>query len=226
MHQKVIPILGMDVRHFAHGDPAAPILIYCHGNKRNICSCHRVIEFFRGFCSLVIFDYRGFGQSSDNLIDPYSPLSLADDAAKVITWVQANNISSKIFVYGHSLGAGVALLALPQLHRQLNGLILEGAFANMSGCLSYWNPLAWVLWMGVDGKYPNTSQIRKARCPVFLAHCANDFVVPFSESEKLSSLLHWARDRARGIFQLRGTHNAADYDAAYGSALNDFMIRS
>jgi len=220
---------GLDVRLFANRDPTNPLVIYCHGNKRNICSCHRVIEFLKPHFNLVIFDYMGFGMSKDTLDGYptlYSPEALANDVGLVIRHLQTALPTTKLYVYAHSLGTGIALRSLSKLNVPISGLILEGAFASLSSCLTgSW--LGWVaswpVWWLVDHKYPNAELITRVRVPTMLVHSSDDHVVPFSESEKLLALLPSAQDRLRGIYRLTGPHNGPTYDKAYARALELFV---
>lgn len=81
------------------------IVIYCHGNKRNICSCSHMLPLLDFFgIDLVLFDYYGFGNSVDDTHSvPYSPQSLINSTVSVVNYFLKDE-KSKVILYGHSLG--------------------------------------------------------------------------------------------------------------------------
>lgn len=77
----------------------------------------------------------GYGDSSD--IDPTEE-GLVSDSMYMYKWI-ANRTSSKIFVWGHSLGTGVSTHSLSLLKADGHmpaGLILESPFNNLKDEIS------------------------------------------------------------------------------------------
>lgn len=79
---------------------------------------------------LYFFRHLGYGDSSD--VEP-SEDGLVNDAIFMYKWL-SNRTSSKIFVWGHSLGTGISTHALSLLKKEgvsPLGLVLECPFTNM-----------------------------------------------------------------------------------------------
>lgn len=109
-------------------------MLYLHGNTASRGSGHR-IDVYRLLRQLgyhvISLDYRGYGDS-----DHVSPTEegVVLDAIAVFQYIR-NLTANPIFVWGHSLGTGVATNMLSQLkHDPLTnpkGVILEAPFTNI-----------------------------------------------------------------------------------------------
>ncbi|MBN3298749.1 ABD12 lipase, partial [Amia calva] len=92
----------------------APVIIYLHGNGGTRATDHRVqlikvlsaAEFH-----VLALDYRGFGDSTGQP----SELGMTTDALHLYRWVKANSGGSPVYLWGHSLGTGVATNAARKL---------------------------------------------------------------------------------------------------------------
>lgn len=219
-----LKIGGMDAIHVppaTGADPRAPVVIYCHGNRRNICSCAHMVKVF-DHCHLVLFDYRGFGRSDDGP-EALMAWGLACDVVAVISECLVSFPDRAIFVYGHSLGAAIALNALSgsAILDRVSGLILEGAFHTPSAVAPYWPIGGWLAWaLGLDAKYPagdRLAHIGSRR--VMLIHSVDDAIVPYAEGEKL------AREIRAPIHRLAGPHNKPCYNESYRAAIQAFIER-
>lgn len=114
--------------------PGNTIVLYLHGNTASRGSGHRldVYKLLRNLGYHVIsFDYRGYGDS-----DAISPTEegVVRDAMAVYNYI-SNLTSNPIFIWGHSLGTGVATNMLSQLNylddKGVRGVILEAPFTNI-----------------------------------------------------------------------------------------------
>lgn len=108
--------------------------MYCHGNTASRGSGHRidVYKLLRNLGYHVIsFDYRGYGDS-----DAVSPTEegVVRDALAVYYYIR-NITTNPIFIWGHSLGTGVATNMLSKLNsldeKGVRGVILEAPFTNI-----------------------------------------------------------------------------------------------
>lgn len=105
-----------------------------HGNTASRGSGHR-IDVYRLLRQLgyhvISLDYRGYGDS-----DPVSPTEegVVLDAIGVFHYIR-NLTTNPIFIWGHSLGTGVATNMLSQLKQnpemKPRGVILEAPFTNI-----------------------------------------------------------------------------------------------
>ncbi|XP_020709620.1 lysophosphatidylserine lipase ABHD12 isoform X3 [Athalia rosae] len=178
-----------------------PVFLYMHGNSGNRASAHRT-ELYRLFQSLdyhvVCFDYRSYGDSDD--VD-LSESGVVSDSKYVLEWlIKKVNGSAPIYVWGHSLGTGVASHVLALLAAegvQIAGLFLEAPFNNIADELSehpfaqIFKHLPWFHWLIVQPFYENglrfesDKHIQKIQCSIMILHAHDDGIIPFALGEKL-----------------------------------------
>lgn len=208
-------VQGLDCKYIpaSKGNMETPIILYCHGSRRNMCSCSHVAAFFHTLnVDVVLFDYSGFGFSVDRQ-DSYSPDCLTNDTILVIRYLQESFPQKRLYVYGHSLGAVIAMRAVASLQLNIAGLIVEGAFAQASAIapIPWW--LSWCL--GIDSKYQPQHYLSLVTCPVFFAHSIDDQLIPSSQSHILAG--------RRPVYYLRGSHASPNYDERYAQELLRFI---
>lgn len=222
---EIFTVDGIDGRFVSHPE-SQTIIIYCHGNRCNICSCTYFAEFI-DFANVVLFDYHGFGTSTNTPVSPehaqgyatYSPEGLALDTRTVIEFIQELFPDHKIIVYAHSLGAGVALAAVPLLRKPVDGLILEGAFCCLSDIVTLPRWMSWLI--DLDGKFDSSRNISQIICPILIVHSVDDEVVPYSQSQMLETYAN--KGPAVKMLYLTGQHERPVYTETYKQALKDFL---
>ncbi len=164
-----------------HEEPLATVL-FCHGNAGNLS--HR-IETLRRLhddvgVSVMIFDYRGYGQSEGK---PNEPGVLADARAARHWLAQREKIDEKeIVMMGRSLGAAVACdLAVADGAR---GLILESAFTSIPDVAAHyypWLPVRLIMRTRLDSR----SKIGDYHGPLLQSHGKPDSIIPFKFGHRL-----------------------------------------
>ena len=164
-------------------DPAAPTLLYLHGNDVNIGgNVEHVATLNRlGFAVLVV-DYRGYGKSGGAF--PSETQVYEDAEAAWNHLVQDRRVDpGQAFIYGHSLGGAVAI-ELALRHPEAAGLIVEGAFTSISEMAktAYWMfPVDWLL----NQRFDALSKVPMLSVPVLFIHGTSDTEVPYTMSERL-----------------------------------------
>lgn len=170
---------------FIPGDPAIfnnNTWVWFHGNGGNIG--HRIDELalahHRIGANLLIFDYRGYGESEGTASEQGTYL---DSRAVIEYLVSRFDVDEQRIVYlGHSLGAAVAVeLALT---RPPAAVVLVSPFASVRDMASATLPFPPVGWL-VRNHYDNLTRIRQLRLPVLVLHGDQDEIVPISQGQKL-----------------------------------------
>jgi pimeloyl-ACP methyl ester carboxylesterase len=112
--------LGPPALHYMAGPKSGPVLLFLHGLGR-FSEDYRVLaaEMAQTWRSVVL-DFRGHGDSAKGQ-DGYL---VTDYLADTLEFIQAK-FSEPIIIYGHSLGAMVALAAAAKLPAHVRGVILE-----------------------------------------------------------------------------------------------------
>ena len=230
-------IVEMDDGLITQPNPNAPVILYCHGNKRNICSClHMTAHFGNAYpgCTVVYFDYQGFGHSQDRTpVDrtlPYSPQMLGNDLINVFNRVKGAFSHRPIFIYAHSFGAMVAANVIGTLAGQIRGLILEGA-PNKPSRIIPWKLGGPIMgWMTrVDTKYPIGERLERLpeSLHVLFIHSKDDRVVPWTEfNTNLYSFRQRRAGRNVAYIEASGPHNKIELGPDDYKKLNEFFHKA
>jgi len=155
------------------------VILYAHGNGEDIGPDLRgyLSEFCGHGFSVYAFDYRGYGISDGK---PGTFRACADAEAAYQNLVQDKGISpDRIVLYGHSLGAALAL-DLAARHK-VAGLIVE------SGFVTAFRVRTAIPLFPLD-KFRNNSRIREVHCPVLVMHGEIDDVIPVWHGRELYRL--------------------------------------
>jgi len=160
---------------------ASSTILFCHGNAENIS--HRldyIDSLLNSGFQVFIFDYQGYGQSSGK---PSERGIYQDGLAAYDHLVEKEGITpDQIIVFGHSLGAAVAIEI--SLQRESKALIIESAFTSireMAGTILFFKPISLL----VPHHYNNLAKIKRIKVPKLIIHGDNDRIVPFSMGRKL-----------------------------------------
>lgn len=179
-------------------------ILACHGNAGNISGSGRQ-EWMRHLLSLgagvVAFDYRSYGSSDDGDL---SEEALIADTRAVYDWmVHTLGIApSRIVLYGHSLGSGVASRMAANV--EAAGVIIEGGFTSLPDVGSRHYP-----WMPVKllarERYESARWLQIASMPKLFLHAIDDRVIPY----ELGQQLFEAAQTPKEFVSLTGGHDIA-----------------
>jgi fermentation-respiration switch protein FrsA (DUF1100 family) len=156
--------------------PLATIL-YFHGNGGNIENVAAVGTRFaaRGF-NVLVFDYRGYGESEGILEDEDGLYADADAAYNYL--IRERGLSPESLVlYGHSLGTAAAI---DLASRRKCGAVISEAGPS-SGSEMAKRVLPWLptqLHFLARNKFDSAHKLRDVHCPVLIAHGENDETIP------------------------------------------------
>ena len=160
----------------------APVLLYLHGARWDVRGSSGRIRRMQelGFSVLAI-DYRGFGQSSPGL--PSEAMAV-EDARAAWDWLAAQHPSAPRFIFGHSLGGGVAVQLAEQVRDQ-RGLILEGTFTSIPDVARSmkwgWLPVGPLITQRFDSR----ARIAQVGSPVLVVHGSDDRLIPSALGRQL-----------------------------------------
>jgi fermentation-respiration switch protein FrsA (DUF1100 family) len=191
-----VQLHGWLVRH----PQAVATLLWCHGNAGNISD--RLDNLWRLAqlpIHVFLFDYRGYGRSQGSPDE--EGLYLDAEAAYDALVSRPEIDSSRIFLFGRSLGGAVA--AELALRRPAAGLILESTFTSARDMA--WKtfrpfPVHWI----IKSRFDTLDKIRRIRLPLLLLHGTQDDIVPF----KMGQRLFEAASEPKQFYPIRGAgHN-------------------
>jgi fermentation-respiration switch protein FrsA (DUF1100 family) len=205
---------------FVPADPARGTVLFCHGNAGNISHRLDSIRLFHELgLSVLIFDYRGYGQSTGK---PTEKGTYRDADAVWQHLVEQRGIPAEhIILFGRSLGATIA--ANLATRQTAAGVILESAFTSVpdvAATLYPWLPVRWLSRY----QYNTRKLLADIHSPVLIVHSRDDEIIPYSSGERLYA----AANEPKQFLELRGGHNdgfmvSGDY---YIKALDGFISHS
>lgn len=186
---------NLNIIRFRPGGAIKGVVIFFHGNMKNVEHYKKYPEFFISENYEVWMpDYPGFGKSTGERTEEniYSDARLVYDSAI--------KTSNNIIIYGKSIGTGVAsyLASIKPCQR----LVLETPYYNIDALAESFVPFYPVAAMS-RYSFPVNQYLHSTEAPVTIFHGTNDEVVPFSHSLRLLK----ENDHAELVRIEKGRHN-------------------
>jgi len=208
---------------FCPNNTSDKLLLFAHGNAGHIYDDLQLINNYSKICSMLSFDYRGYGRSTGKP----SETGMHNDI--ISAWMFAQNVLNykpeNIILYGRSLGcANVLWLGqkLVKLNSKLpKGIIIESGFYNLDKiitdkfvpCLSY---LA-------SSKFNNIKYIKKINktIPLFIIHSKDDELITINHAHQL--IKDGGYDINKDFLMIAGGHNSLILNDKYYQTINTFI---
>ena len=153
----------------------APVLLYLHGARWNVRSSATRMRRLHslGFAVLGV-DYRGFGESTDTL--PSEAMAY-EDARAAWDWLAQQHPQRARFVFGHSLGAAIAVNLAGQVSDE-SGVILEGSFPSIADVVAAsrwgWLPVSPL----ITQRFAAGERVAAIGSPLLVVHGSADRLIP------------------------------------------------
>lgn len=193
------------------------VLLYFHGNAGNISHrLYSIKEFHDLGLSVLIIDYRGYGQSGGK---PTEKGLYRDGQAAWRYLTEDRGIAPEnIIVFGRSLGGSVASWIAAR--EKPAALIVESSFTSVPdiGQDAYpWLPVRWLTRF----KHSTRDEVAKATYPVLVVHSRDDEIIPFHHGEAI----YGAANEPKQFLEIRGGHNDGHEMSAtvYSDGIRDFL---
>jgi len=202
---------------FIPSDSARGVILFCHGNAGNIGHRLESIQIFHRLgLDILIFDYRGYGQSEGT---PSEQGTYEDASAAWRYLVEERQVNPiEIIVFGRSLGGAVASwLAQSQ---SPGALILESTFTSLPDIAASLYPYLPVRLL-LRFKYNTAEYLGKVNCAVLIVHSRDDEIMPFSHGRRLFEMA----SEPKKFLEISGTHNEGFITSGkdYEKGLNAFI---
>jgi len=179
--------------------PQSPVVLFCHGNAGNIS--HRIeslAQFNRLGLSVLIFDYRGYGQSAGKCSEKGTYLD-AEAAWRYLT--EGRRIApERIIVFGRSLGGAIAA-HLARDHAP-GALIVESSFTSVPDRAAEMLPLLPVRWL-CRFRYSTAEYVREVDCPLLVVHSVDDELIGYHHGRRI----YEAASPPKELLSINGGHN-------------------
>lgn len=158
-------------------------ILYLHGNSGAINDrLHRIIEFAKMDVNFLIISYRGY---SDNEGSPKEK-GIYEDAKSAVDFLKEMGVKgSDIFLYGESLGTGVAIETAK--NRDFAGLILEAPFTSLAEVAQIMYSIFPTYYFVLD-RYESIAKIEHVNSPILIFHGKNDNLIPIEMGKEIFEL--------------------------------------
>ncbi len=177
------PASGADSPGTAADSPARGVILYFHGNRRNIgWYAKYAANFTHAGYEVLMMDYPGFGKSTG----PLSEKKLYDYALVLYKLARSRYAPGEITIYGKSLGTGIA--AKLAAVRDCRRLILETPYYSMPSLARRWLPVYPVGTM-IHYRFPTHEFLPLVTAPITIFQGDDDGIVPYGNAARLKALL-------------------------------------
>ncbi len=179
-------------------------IIFFHGNAGNVSGrIGRIFLLSKLEKNILIFDYRGFGQSSGK-IKKEEDLYIDSEAAVDFLEKEKNLPIEKMIFWGRSLGGGVATEMAKRF--DISKLILESTFTSLDNLVLEKFPVSQLLpSFLIKYKFKNKDKISKIKKPILILHSSDDEIIPFSHSKELYNKANDPKE----FVEITGSHNGS-----------------
>lgn len=171
------------VKFPANTDSTKGVLLYFHGNRKNIGHYAKYAQLFtkHGY-SVWMCDYPGFGKSTGQRTE----VILYDEAEQVYKLARQQYDKQQIVIYGKSLGTGIASYLASK--RDCKQLFLETPYYSIT---SLARQFAFIYPVGqlMTYKIPQAEYLKKVTAPITIVHGTNDWTTFYSNALRLKKSL-------------------------------------
>ena len=163
----------------------ATVILYFHHNAMNIGSnVSQALQFHQMGYAVVLFDYRGFGQSSGDF--PTETQVYEDGQAAWSYLTQTRGVlPSNIIIYGHSIGGAIAI-EVASKHPEAVALIVQSSFTSVRDMTKRFG-VYWLLPIELllRQRFESLNKIKAIKMPVMIIQGTEDFQIPVEMGAKL-----------------------------------------
>jgi len=159
------------------------VVLYFHGNKKNISWYAKYIPYFtRHGYQVLMIDYPGYGKSTGKLTEK----KLYEWALQVYRLAMKRFPADSILIYGKSMGTGIA--ARLASVRDCKRLMLETPYYDFPSVVKHYLPIYPVRRM-LHYQMPTYQYLKEVAAPVSIFHGTKDRVIVYKNSKWLKPSL-------------------------------------
>jgi pimeloyl-ACP methyl ester carboxylesterase len=205
---------NLNIVQFSCNNPVKGVLLYFHGNKKNISWYAKHVDVFtRNGYEVWMIDYPGFGKSTG----PLTEQRMYDYSEQLYKLARGRFGEDSIIIYGKSMGTGIAAQLASRKKARL--LILETPYYSIRSLIKRYFPIYPIDRM-IHYDFPTWSYLPKVMEPVFIFQGSDDGVVPYSNARKLEPLL---KPGDRFITIDKGMHNDLSSFPVYNQVIDSLL---
>jgi pimeloyl-ACP methyl ester carboxylesterase len=191
----------------------APLVIYFGGNAEEVSWMIGEARARTPGVGWLLVDYRGYG-SSDGAP---SEATLTADAS--VWYDHVANEGSRVFVFGRSLGSGVAIRLAAE--RPVAGVIVVAPFDSLVAVARHHFPYLPVSWL-LRHRFDSVEHAPRMTVPLLCVVARHDEVIPAIHARRLHDA--WAGPK-RWV-DIDGGHNSTDGAPAFWQSIQAFLTET
>lgn len=186
--------------------PGRPTILYFLGNAGGLATrADRFRRYLATGLGLTMMSYRGYSGSTGS---PSEANNVADAVLSYDMLIRENLKPADIFLYGESLGSGVAVQLATV--REVGGVILDAPYSSMVDMAALTYPFLPVRPLLAD-RYESNLHIAKVSAPVLVLHGGEDELIPVAMGRRLHAV---ANEPKELIVFPKGRHTDLDEHGA------------
>ena len=197
-------------------DSAKGVVLYFHGNRKNISWYAKYANIFtsKGY-EVWMIDYPGYGKSTGERTEAI----LYDWALTLYKLSRVRFSPDRIIIYGKSLGTGIASQLASV--RDCRRLVLETPYYNCASAIGQYLPV-YPLERMLRYKFPNYLHLQKVTAPVTIFQGTNDWVITHRNASRLKPFL---KDGDEFVSIEKGSHNGLADFTIYQNKMDSILAR-
>jgi uncharacterized protein len=200
---------NLNIVQFTCDTPAKGVVLYFHGNRKNIGWYAKFApNFTKHGYEVWMLDYPGFGKSTGALTEQ-----------RLYDLARVSFDKDSIIIYGKSMGTGIAAQLASK--RDCRRLILETPYYSMHALATNYFPIYPVKKM-IHYRLPTYEYLPEVFAPVSILHGTDDWTIPYRNASRLKSVLKPADEF---ITIEGGSHNDLNNFALFRHKLDSLLAK-
>ncbi|KAI9206486.1 Alpha/Beta hydrolase protein [Polychytrium aggregatum] len=223
-----------DIRSFSSTNISDYTLLYFHGNGGNMG--HRLpvaAQFLESLkCNIVMLSYRGYGKSEGKPDET----GLKTDSYCALDFIKQHPLlkSTRVVLYGQSLGGAVAVHLASKRSPDIAGLIIENTFLSLPKLIPHLMPMLRYLSFLCHQVWDSESDIQLVdpTVPMLFLSGSRDQLIPQSHLRQLyvtAARSMQSKDRRLAVVQWsefpNGAHDDTCIQSGYFEAIQEFWCQ-
>jgi pimeloyl-ACP methyl ester carboxylesterase len=190
--------------------PGAPLVIYFGGNAEQVSWMAAQARHRAPGASWLLVDYRGYGSSAGS---PSEKALVAD----ALAWHDRFSETASIYLFGRSLGSGVAIQLAAA--RRVQGVIVVAPYDSMVEVGAHHYPFLPVRWL-LKHRFESLRHAASIDAPLLCLVAGRDEVIPIVHSKRLYDA--WKGPK-RWVELTDAGHNSTDEAPEFWRAIRGFL---
>jgi len=175
-----------------------PSIIFCHGYPANRLEVLNRAKILYPDYNLLLFDFRGLGQSS-GFYSSFGVYEQRDLIAALKYLKSRSDISDKIGIFGFSMGGAVSLMVATKFP-EIKAIVVESPYSSLDKIIRYtfrqkkiWQEISAQIAMQMARlflkinirEFSPAEAVKKIKIPLLIIHSRDDKQIPFENSKEI-----------------------------------------